>query len=103
MSRYSEMVQKVLGKYEKPRIEDVTLGFSGIDPQRKYKESDSQDDHELLHNLKGGDENGYYHLTLAELEFLRVLREALAPQILEGQEITINAGEEMEGYQVIIL
>ena len=69
MSKYQEAVEEFLGKYEKPTIEDVTVGFSGIDPQRKYVDI-GVEDHELLEGLLGGDNNGHYHLTQSELDKL---------------------------------
>lgn len=69
MSKYQEAVEEFLGKYERPTIEDVTVGFSGIDPQRKYVDI-GVEDHELLEGLLGGDNNGHYHLTQSELDKL---------------------------------
>ena len=99
MSRYQEAVEKLFGKYEKPVIEEVTVGFSGIDPQKKYA---GTDDHEILRSLYGGNENGHYHLTLEELEWLREqMNEKYPPLIAEGQELTITDSEEMTAYEVL--
>ena len=97
MSRYQEAIEKLYGKYEKPVIEEVTVGFTGIDPQRKYA---GTDDHEILRSLLGGDDNGHYHLTLEELEWLREqMREKYPPLIADNQEITITDSEEMTAYE----
>ena len=114
-------------KYEKPQIEPITVGFSGIDPQRKCEgnsvslddlleklkeleiridsgniEPDtpeptpepiqpvitSEDDHEKLKNLLGGNNDGHYHLTENELEKLQNLPEHVA----DGKAATIKVG-----------
>lgn len=57
-------------------------------------------DHELLENLLGGDENGHYHLTREQLEWLNEhMADTQKPVIRSGQSITITAGKEIE-YQI---
>lgn len=98
MSSYKEAVEKLFGKYEEPVVEEMTMGFSGIDPQRRYY---GVDDHEVLHSLYGGNENGHYHLTLKELEWLREqMNEKYPPLITENQAINIIDSEEMTAYEV---
>ena len=99
MSRYQDAVEKLFGKYEEPVIEEITLGFSGIDPQRKYN---GVDDHEILMNLLGGNDDGHYHLTLEELEWLRQqMEEKYPPLIADNQQITIIDSIEMNAYEVL--
>lgn len=99
MNHYQEAVEKLFGKYEEPMIEDITLGFSGIDPQRKYN---GVDDHEILTNLLGGNDDGHYHLTLEELEWLREqMKEKFPPLITENQSITLFDSENMPDYEVL--
>ena len=73
MSRYSQLVADFFTKYEKPELNELTVGFSGIDPP-KLSSGVGTSDHEELTTLLGGDENGHYHLTkdmyLQILEFL---------------------------------
>ena len=61
MGYFEDLVKDFFDKYEEPKIEPLTVGFSDIDPPLKQIEPNK--DHELLENLLGGDENGHYHLT----------------------------------------
>ena len=63
MSYYEELVYKYgfLDDYQRPELDELTVGFSGIDPPLKGE--DIELDHEELNGLLGGDENGHYHLT----------------------------------------
>lgn len=70
MSQYSELVEKFYLRYEQPTLEELTVGFSGIDPPLKT-EAQSIGDHETLDNLMGGNSNGHYHLTARQIERLR--------------------------------
>ena len=58
---YSELVEEFFMKYEYPSVEELTVGFSDIDPPLKNENATT--DHEELENLMGGDEDGHYHLT----------------------------------------
>ena len=58
---YSELVEEFFMKYEYPSVEELTVGFSDIDPP--LKNDNATTDHEELENLMGGDEDGHYHLT----------------------------------------
>ena len=94
-----ELFEKFYEKYEKPQVDELTVGFSGIDPE--LKAGAGSQDHEKLNNLLGGDSTGHYHLTEAQIEKLKQkLGEKYPPRIGEGQVITINAEEEMPPYEV---
>ena len=62
MGRYADLVAEFFTRYERPEIEELIVGFSGIDPPLKNSGGGTSD-HEELDNLLGGDENGHYHLT----------------------------------------
>ena len=66
MSRYAALVADFFLKYEKPQVDPLTVGFSGIDPQKKVDPSTI--DHEELAGLLGGNDNGHYHLTQGQLD-----------------------------------
>ena len=105
MGKYQEAVEEFLGKYEKPQVEDITVGFSGIDPQRKYfgGVGAGTDDHEQLVNLQGGDDNEHYHLTEDQLDWvIEQVNEASKPVIGDGQTIVVLPGEEIDPYEIII-
>ena len=71
MSEYSELVDKFFLKYERPIVEDLVVGFSGIDPPLKTSNAGVYD-HEELENLLGGNVcDGHYHLTFGQLMSLR--------------------------------
>lgn len=56
--------------------------------------------HENLSGLLGGDDNGHYHLTREQLDWLIThMEEQQRPVIHGGQEIVINPGEEIN-YQI---
>jgi hypothetical protein len=90
----NELFDKFYERYERPVIEELVIGFSGIDPP--LKPSAGRKDHEILDNLLGGDDTGHYHLTKEQIEkLLAIVGESYPPRIGEGQVITINADEEM--------
>lgn len=102
MSKYQQEVEKFFGKYEKPVVEPITVGFSGIDPQRKCFGSigSGTDDHEKLTSLQGGDENGHYHLTQEQLEWIAdQMSGKYKPDLFGDQEIHIYPDEPMEEYE----
>ncbi len=120
---------EVFKNYNRPHIEQVTVGFSGIDPQKKCDcsqdisdelekklkelkilidsgniDPDPPDppiepvqptilttDHEELDNLLGGNEDGHYHLTDAELQKLQNMP-AQGMQGVDGKSATIRIG-----------
>ncbi len=58
-------------------------------------------DHEELDNLLGGNEEGHYHLTREQIEWIdRRMNEDLRPKIKPGQTIKITLGEELSDYEV---
>ena len=59
------------------------------------------EDHEQLSSLLGGDENGHYHITHEQLDWIETkMNEQYKPVIADGQVITISAGEEMNGDKI---
>lgn len=120
-------------KYNKPQIEQITVGFSGIDPTPKYTGGSgealadevlkkleeleiridsgnidpdtpepapspspapviqTENDHEKLNNLLGGNSDGHYHLTEDELEKLQNMP-AQGSQGADGKAATIHIG-----------
>ena len=93
-----ELFKDFYEKYEQPQVDELTVGFSGIDPE--LKAGAGRNDHERLTNLLGGDSTGHYHLTEAQIEkLIQKLGERYPPRIRAGQTITINAEEEMPPYQ----
>ena len=95
-----ELHEKFFERYELPKIEPLTIGFSDIDPPLKPDEGIQ--DHEELDNLLGGSfAKGHYHLTKDQLERLAdKLNIQYPPEILYSQTITIFAFEEMTPYIV---
>lgn len=61
MSEYAKLAEEFFQHYERPQIDKLTVGFTGIDPQKRIFEYEL--DHEGLNNLQGGDNSGHYHLT----------------------------------------
>lgn len=103
VGKYQQAVEEFLGKYEKPVVEPITVGFSGIDPQRKYFGSAGTENHELLSNLQGGDDDGHFHLTEDQLDWvIEQVNEAYKPVIDGGQEIVVLPDEEIDPYQIIV-
>ena len=97
----NELFDKFYERYEKPVIEDLVVGFSGIDPP--LKAGAGRKDHEDLNNLQGGDITGHYHLTKEQIEkLLALVGEKYPPRITIGQVIVINADEEMTPVQIQI-
>ena len=97
----NELFDKFYERYEKPVIEELVMGFSGIDPP--LKPGAGRKDHEGLDNLQGGDLTGHYHLTREQIEkLLALVGEKYPPRITIGQTIVINADEEMTPVQILI-
>ncbi len=100
MTDLLEQFEEFYKKYEKPIVEELTVGYSGIDPPINHKNS-SDIDHEKLRGLLGGDENGHYHLTEAQLERLKeIFKYRYPPLIGEGQIINTIAYEEITPYEI---
>lgn len=99
MSRYRDLAETFNSRYQKPVIEELTVGFSGIDPP--LKQSSGTNDHEALINLLGGDGNGHFHLTQAEIDWLRSqMSENYPPSITAGQTINLTDMQSMTPYQI---
>ena len=78
MSEYSQLVDEFFTRYEEPVIEQLTVGFAGIDPPLRVLASEI--DHEGLNHLLGGDETGHYHLTKDQWEkVIKLLNEEPIP------------------------
>ena len=92
MSEYSQLVYEFFTRYEKPELEQLTIGFSGIDPPLKV--NPSKIDHEKLNHLLGGsEEEGHYHLTKSEWEaVLKLLGEL--PQDDDDKETYDGGGSD---------
>lgn len=75
MSKYRELVEQFFLRYEEPVIEELIVGFSGIDPPLRVNVLSSSVNHEELSNLLGGDEDGHFHLTREQWEGLKQLIE----------------------------
>ena len=100
MSDITELFEAFYKRYELPRVEPLTIGFSDIDPPLKQ---DVGKDHEKLENLLGGsEEDGHYHLTLDQLQRLtEKLNVKYPPKILEGQSAEAVAEILMTPYEVL--
>lgn len=102
MSEYRKLIEQFFERYEKPEIEELTIGFSGIDPPLKQKAGII--DHEQLNGLMGGNNKVHYHLTEEEYNKLRKLLEGepetYPPSINEGQVINVFQNVAMTPYAV---
>ena len=99
ISEYRKLVTEFFERYEKPVVEELIEGFSGIDPQKKS--SAAILDHEQLNGLLGGEDAGHYHLTKQQLDWIREqMTESYPPVIMSGQVINITANEEMTPYEI---
>ena len=68
MGRYKELAEEFFTKYETPEVDELTVGFSAIDPPKKINPIDI--DHEQLDGLLGGNWEGHYHLTKELWEYV---------------------------------
>ena len=66
MSTYKELFEELYQRYEKPQVDELTQGFTRIDPDIKAEALD----HERLDNLIGGDLAGHYHLSKSQVDKL---------------------------------
>ena len=97
MSSIAELQDAFYKRYQYPFVEELTLGYAGIDPPLKTDGTGLN--HEDLDGLLGGDDEGHYHLTREQLE---ELIDMLQPKIIIGQEINIVADEEMSPFEIQI-
>ena len=95
MTDLLEQFYQFYQKYKYPEVEELTVGFSGIDPPINHSEDTIS--HEELGGLLGGDENGHYHLTDEQLEKLKILSLERYPPIIDD---TTAAYEEMTPYEI---
>ena len=68
MGIYKELADEFFTRYEYPEIDELTVGFSAIDPPKKINSYDI--DHEQLDGLLGGNWEGHYHLTKELWEYV---------------------------------
>ena len=86
MSIYKDLVDEFFSRYEHPVIEPFIMGFSGIDPPLKSNSGTS--DHENLNHILGGDDNGHYHVTKEQLDWIiEQMSEKYPPSITPNQVI----------------
>ena len=95
-----EILENFYKKYQYPFVEELTVGYAGIDPPMKTDGTGLN--HEDLDRLLGGNDNGHYHITKKQLEQLEELYGWLYfPKILPGQEINVTLDEDMNPYEVL--
>ncbi len=63
------------------------------------------ENHEQLTNLLGGNENGHYHLTHEQLDWVAnqmntQTDEPIRPVIADGQVVEVSIGKELDGYKI---
>ena len=63
------------------------------------------ENHEQLTNLLGGNENGHYHLTHEQLDWVTnqmsgQTDEPIKPVIADGQVVVVSIGKELQGYKI---
>lgn len=76
MSEYRKLVEEFFLLYEKPVVDELVVGLSGIDPP--LKRGAGGINHEELSGLLGGSaEDGHYHLTAEEWEAVRRILDTL--------------------------
>ena len=68
MGRYKELAEEFFTKYETSEVDELTVGFSAIDPPKKINPLEI--DHEQLDGLLGGNWEGHYHLTKELWEYV---------------------------------
>ena len=96
---YNELFEDFYKRYEHPEVEELTIGFSGIDPP--LRTDILIPNHEQLADLLGGDEGGHYHLTEEQLNRVIVLvGRRYPPEIAENQRADTIADEEMTPYEI---
>ena len=99
MTDLLEQFYQFYQKYKYPEVEELTVGYSGIDPPINHSEDTIS--HEELGGLLGGDENGHYHLTDEQLEKLKILSLERYPPIIDDEQVIETvAAEEMTPYEI---
>ena len=95
---FNDLFEAFYKKYEYPQVDPLTVGFSGIDPQKKVIAA--LINHEKLGNLLGGDESGHYHLTEEQIRKLEMIIETYPPEIFPDQSVDTTADKQMTPYKV---
>ena len=100
MTEYERLLQDFNARYQTPFLNELTIGFSDIDPQKRINPAEL--DHEALLNLLAPDTNEHYHLTKEQYDKLIELIDGdkYPPLIFPNQEINISAEGEMTPYEV---
>ena len=94
-----EQFDEFYRRYMYTAVEELTVGFAGIDPP--LKQDTSEINHEDLDNLLGGDDNGHYHLTGDQVEqLMEMYNIAYLPQIFPDQEMNAIPEEQITPYLV---
>ena len=99
MKTLDELKAEFYERYERPVIEPLVCGFSGIDPPLKAT-GEAINDHEELSGLLGGNTAGHYHLTRMEYEFVLGIIDSYPPEIYGGQVVTGTTNEEIVPYEM---
>ncbi len=95
----TELFEEFYERYEHPEIEQLTVGYSGIDPPLNANSYGL--DHECLDGLLGGDDDEHYHITEEQLKRLIQIYEAVyAPSITPYQSIDVIPNNGMTPYQI---
>ena len=99
MGHYHDLAEEFFTRYETPEVDDLIVGFSGIDPPLKVNASAL--DHERLQGLLGGNTDGHYHITRTLWEQIMML---LDERFYDGgfastteSEYLLNEGRWMDG------
>lgn len=100
MIDYKQLVEDFFTRYKKPFLDELTVGFSDIDPPKRINPAEL--DHEALKNLLAPETNEHYHLTKEQYEKLIDLigGETFPPLIFPDQVINVAAGVEMLPYEI---
>ena len=100
MSKYDELLEDFNARYNKPFLDELTIGFSDIDPQKRVNPAEL--DHEALLNLLAPDTNEHYHLTKEQYDKLIEIIDGdkYPPLIFPNQTINISAEGEMKPYEI---
>ena len=95
----TEILENFYKRYQYPFVEQLTLGYAGIDPPLKTDGTGLN--HEDLDGLLGGNDNGHYHITKKQLERLEeIYGFVYFPKILPDQKIDTIADEEIIPYEI---
>ena len=98
MTDYKKLFEDFFKIYKKPFVDDLTIGFSDIDPPKKINPAEI--DHEALDGLLAPNTNEHYHLTKAQYDKLIELIEKYPPKIEPNQVIKISAEGAMTPYEI---